>query len=74
MGYHKKTRSVPNEVYQKDLKNKEGRSNDEKITNKSVRLKFFNIKYIDIQIAKRRLHIVGMIVTMGDDKLPTRSI
>ena len=47
---------------------------EEKITNKSVWQKFFDIKKIEIQIAKRRLHFVGRIVRMSDDKVPTTLI
>ena len=47
---------------------------EERITNKSVRLKFFDIKNIEIQIAKRRLHFVRRIVRMSDDKVPARLI
>ena len=47
---------------------------EERITNKSVRLKSFDITNIEIQIAKRRLHFVGRIVRVSDDKVPVRLI
>ena len=42
---------------------------EERITNKSVRLNCFDVKNIEIQIAKRRLHFVGRIVRMSDEKV-----
>ena len=47
---------------------------EERITNKSVRLNFFDVKNIKIRIAKRRLHFVGRILRMSDDKVPARLI
>ena len=78
LGYHKeinlRTRSIPNDVSQNDSKNKRDKGRDEKITNKSVHLKFSDIKNIDIQIAKRRLYFVERIIRMSNDKVMTRLI
>ena len=45
---------------------------DERITNESVRTRFFNIPTIRNQIAQRQLTFIGKVVRNKDDQIPTQ--
>ena len=45
---------------------------DEKITNKSLRKRFFNIPTIRNQLAKRQLTFIGKVVRNSEDQIPTK--
>ena len=45
---------------------------DEKITNQSVRKRFFNIPTIRHQIVKRQLTFIGKVVRNSEDQIPTK--
>ena len=44
---------------------------DERITNESVRTRFFDISTIRNQIAQRQLTFIGKVVRNKDDQIPT---
>ena len=45
---------------------------DEKITNQSVRKRFFNIPTIRYQLAKQQLTFIGKVVNKSEDQIPTK--
>ena len=45
---------------------------DGKITNQSVRKRFFNIPTIRYQLAKRQLTFIGIVVRNSEDQIPTK--
>ena len=45
---------------------------DERITNESVRTRFFNIPTIRNQIAQQKLTFIGKVVRNKDDQIPTQ--
>ena len=45
---------------------------DGKITNKSVRKRFFKIPTIRYQLAKRQLTFIGKVVRNSEGKIPTQ--
>ena len=47
---------------------------DNKISNKTVRTSFNNIRKVESLIAKRRLLFVGKIISMARNKIPARLI
>ena len=45
---------------------------DERITNISIRERFFNIPMIRNQIAQRKLTFIGKVLRNSDDQIPTQ--
>ena len=45
---------------------------DEKITNQSVRKRFFDIPTIRYELAKRQLSFIGKVVKKSEDQIPTK--